>query len=331
MIQLPPVYRNEPSDVRIAEIPYHIADPELPRHWAQTGAGEGITVGIADTGVDATHPELEGKILDGETFVSRREGKGFEDGNDHGTHVAGIIAGKHVGVAPKAKLMIAKVLGDNGSGTNDGVARGINWLVDKGVDIINLSLGSPVDDAMTRNAVLAAKEAGVIVCIATGNERANHVGYPAQYGVGVGAVDRGLKLAWFSNRGKKVDIVGYGVDVYSSIPGGRYAKFSGTSMATPFITGIAANRLSDELKHIGEIITRHDQDLLKLETFVTDLGPTGFDTSYGRGFPDLNQAFYKRLRSSKPTKPNQLMVRVEDIAGGSRWAGMIGSEKVNDA
>lgn len=292
-VQLPPFFRGATVDKRASSLPYHLADIRMPKHWEHTGAGEGVVVGVADTGIDQDHPEIAGRIIDAQSFIP---GEGHQDGNDHGTHVATTIAGENVGVAPKSRLLIAKVLGNNGSGSNRGVAEGIRWLANAGANIINLSLGGPYDDPETRVAILEAIHMGVLCVAATGNERASHVGYPAVHCIGVGAVDRGLKLAYFSNRGKNVDIVGYGVDVYAGIPGGRYAEFSGTSMATPFFAGVVANRLSAEIKHQGEITTKNTDDLLKLETFVTDLGPGGRDTSFGRGFPDLDRALYKNLQ-----------------------------------
>lgn len=295
-VQLPPYYRESESDVRALALPYHLADREFPRHWLHTDGGRGILVGVADTGIDPHHQEIAGRVYASRSFV----GRSSFDGNDHGTHVATTIGGNAVGVAPSCELAIAKVLGDNGAGSNRGVAEGIDWLVAEGCHIINLSLGGPTDDRETREAILRAIAAGVLVIAATGNERASQVGYPARHCVAVGAVDRAMKLAYFSNRGKDVDLVGYGVNVYAGIPRNRYAEFSGTSMATPFIAGCAANRLSAELKHLGKIVTKSADDLLKLETLVTDLGEAGRDTSYGRGFPDLGRALYEQLEPPAP-------------------------------
>ena len=303
-LHLPPVYRGQHVyDTKAESLPWHIADVKLQGHWEHTGAGEGIKVGVADTGIDEDHPDIVDRIEQAASFVGSRWRKpNYYDGNDHGTHVATTIAG----MAPKCKFAIAKVLSDNGAGSNAGVAEGIRWLAEQGCHIINLSLGGPYDDPATRDAVIYAKVHGCLVIIATGNESANAVGFPAQHGVGVGAVDRGRKLAWFSNRGKHVDIVGYGVDILAGVPGGRYQEMSGTSMATPWVAGIAANRLSAEIKHLGEMHTNSDQRLLELETFVTDLGPEGRDTSYGRGFIDLHKALYQNLSADEPPPADHL-------------------------
>ena len=308
-VQIPPYFRESESfDVRSLETPYHIADIQMPKHWATTGAGEGIKVGVCDTGVDSRHPEFEDRI-DATYFFT---GRSADDQNDHGTHVSSTILGATVGVAPKARLVMAKVLGANGSGNSRDVGLGIDKLAEDGCHIISLSLGGSRDDPYSRDAVNAAIAAGIIVVAATGNEGASHVGYPARHCIGIGAVDRGLKLAYFSNRGKNVDLVGYGVNVYAGVPGGKYARFSGTSMATPFIAGLIANRLSAEKKHLGKIVTKSDEDMLKLETFVTDLGPEGRDTSYGRGFPDVNKAFYERLTPDGDTNapPSEVPISI---------------------
>ena len=331
-LHLPPVFRGqEIFDVKAQALPWHISDVRLQDYWEHTGGGEGVLVGVADTGIDEDHPDIAGRIDHKASFAHsrRRREPDFYDGNGHGTHVATTIAG----MAPKCRFAIAKVLSDNGSGSNDLVAEGIKWLTESGCRIINLSLGGPYDDPLTRDAVLYAKDRGSLVIIATGNEAAQAVGFPAQHGVGIGAVDRGRKLAWFSNRGKHVDLVGYGVDILAGVPGGKYQRMSGTSMATPWISGIAANRLSAELKHRGEIHTNSDERLLELETFVTDLGPEGRDTSYGRGMPDLHKVFYDNLSAEQPepTEDGTIAARVQEVGGLERtWIGNLQPERVSE-
>jgi len=322
IVQLPYVYREAPSDVRIKALPWHVADLDMPRHWKHTGAGKGTRWAIVDTGLDADHPEFKGKKIVGKNFVGRRT-ENWSDDNDHGSHVVGIGAGLNVGMAPACDdLIIAKVLRANGSGPNSAVSAGIKWAArqEPPPNVMNISLGGAIDDPETRDAVYFAKQRGCLVFIATGNEGASEVGYPAQHGVGIGAVDRARVLAYFSNKGKFCDAVGSGVNVYSSIPGGRYAEFSGTSMATPFICGIALNRLSAELKHTGRITTNTDEELLKLENFTNDLGEPGRDPSYGRGFPDCDRLFYEGLTTvTPPTDPNcELPPTITVLIGGKQ-------------
>ncbi len=324
-VQLPPYWREtEPTHIKALAPPWHVSDPGLPEHWKHTGGGEGILVGVCDTGIDVNHREIAGRVIGAESFV----GGSANDGNGHGTHVATTIGGVSVGVAPNCTLACAKVLADNGSGSSELVARGIDWLVSVGAKIINLSLGGQHDDPWTRRAVESAIDAGCLVFAATGNERARRVGFPAQHCVGVGAVDRKFYLADFSNRGKHVDVVGYGVDIFAGLPGDQYASWSGTSMATPFIAGVAANRLGAELKHLGEIRTKNTQDMLRLADYVRDLGSDGVDTSYGRGFPLMETLFYEQLLPAQPpaTAPDSkgmLVARIENPATGQRWNGLV--------
>jgi len=154
-MQLPPVFRGPRVDdsSRAQTTPYHISDIGLVDWWKVTKGGMGITVGVADTGIDSSHQEFQNKEIRGESFIGRRSGD-FNDSNGHGTHVASTICGRSVGVAPNADLVVAKVLGSNGLGRSEGVAEGIDYLRESGCRIVNLSLGGPYDDEKTRDSVL---------------------------------------------------------------------------------------------------------------------------------------------------------------------------------
>jgi len=322
-VYLPPVFRGpEIFEVKAESMPWHITDVRLQEYWENTGGGEGVLVGVADTGCDVAHPDILGRVKWEESFVRRNWLGGTEnteDGNGHGTHVATTIAA----MAPNCDFAIAKVLGANGGGTNQGVMEGIRALVNEGCNIINLSLGGPSDDPQTREAVLYAKSKNCPVFIATGNEGASAVGFPAQHGVGIGAIGRDRKLAYFSNRGKHVDLVGYGVGILAGVPGGLYQEMSGTSMATPWNVGIAANRLSAELKHWGEIYTNSDERMLELETFTVDLGPEGKDTSYGRGMIDLEKCL-KIQPEPDSVESEECLPHVSVVIGERHWSGILG-------
>ncbi|MFQ3616903.1 MAG: S8 family peptidase [Cyanobacteriota bacterium] len=243
-----------------------------PEVWAQGYTGRGVVVAVVDTGVDYTHSDLDANIWrntreipgngiddDGNGFVDDVRGWNFVNGNNnpmdrngHGTHVAGTIAAENdgtgiTGVAYNAQIMPVKVLGDDGSGTNLGVARGIRYAADNGADVINLSLGGGYSSDV-ESAIAHAVSRGAIVVMAAGNEGALRPSNPAslaiQYGLSVGAIDRNGNLATFSNRAgtdsRMQHIVAPGVNILSTMPGGRYQSLNGTSMATPHVAGVAA-------------------------------------------------------------------------------------------
>lgn len=238
----------------------------VPRVWAEGGyRGQGIKIGIVDTGIDPDHPDFEGRIAAGKGFT----GASYVDDNGHGTHVAGIAAGsgaagggRYTGIAPEASLYIAKVLLADGSGMMSDVMAGIEWAVEQGVHVIGLSLGGPAPcdgtDALSETCD-AAVEAGVVVCAAAGNQGpgALTVGSPgcARRVITVGASTDNDTVASFSSRGPtgddriKPDIVFPGVNIISCRAKGTsmanviddyYTEASGTSMATPHAVGAAA-------------------------------------------------------------------------------------------
>ena len=237
----------------------------MPAVWAAGYRGTGIKVAIVDTGIDRAHPDFSGRIVAGASYVDGD----FQDDNGHGTHVASTVAGtgvaqarRYAGVAPEASLYVARVLDGSGSGAMSGVMAGVEWAVDQGVHVINLSLGgsgsSDGQDAlsMTCNAAVAR---GIVVCAAAGNAGpgARTIGSPGAAAdvITVGASDRSDRVASFSSRGPtadgriKPDICFPGTDIVAARASGtsmgspvdaQYTSASGTSMATPHAAGLVA-------------------------------------------------------------------------------------------
>lgn len=207
-------------------------------------AGEGVTAFIIDTGVRITHKDFGDRASHGFDAIDGDDSA--DDGQGHGTHVAGTVAGTDHGVAKKAKVVAVRVLDDQGSGTTEQVVAGIDFVTEnaKGPSVANMSLGGPKDEALDA-AVQKSIDAGVTYGIAAGNEGADADGSsPARVkdAITVAASDDKDAQAEFSNFGKLVDIYAPGVDIVSSSNGSDDATetLSGTSMAAPHVTGAAA-------------------------------------------------------------------------------------------
>ncbi len=247
----------------------------VPPIWEAGFMGEGVTIAVIDTGIDPEHPDFKGRIADTIDFT----GQGPEDNNGHGTHVASIAAGsgaasegKYRGVAPAATILAAKALRGDGTGRQSDIMAGIEWAVQKGAQVINLSLGGPPEpcdgtDALSELAN-AAVRAGVVVCVAAGNSGPSPetIGSPgcARLVITVGATISDPEvpfdeIAPFSSRGptadgrRKPDLVLPGVGITAARAAGTmlgemvnsyYTTLQGTSMATPHASGIAALLLS---------------------------------------------------------------------------------------
>jgi subtilisin family serine protease len=295
--RLPP-YRVEATfaPLALAEIiDWGLALLNVPDHWKRT-QGAGVRVGILDTGIDESHQDLAAAIDEVRDFTRSRHGPADRSG--HGTHVAGIVAARQngggvIGVAPQARLLIAKVLGDDGVGSSAAVAAGLDWACDNGADVISMSLGSPQPDMQLRTAIERAAAKGVFLITAAGNAgRSNSVNYPARWRetVAVAAVDRNGRLSRFSSRGPQVDIAAPGQDVLSTYHDGGYARLSGTSMAAPFVSGVAALLVSlHRDAQLARTPLRTIADLREhLRRTARDAGPTGHDPGYGWGLINPN-------------------------------------------
>ena len=261
--------------------------------WRQT-EGEGIKVAILDTGIDDRHPDLQSAIHDVKDFTNSPVGAFDRFG--HGTHVAGIVAARAngfgvIGVAPQCKLMIGKVLADDGTGSAELVAKGMTWAVENGADIISLSLGSPYPNEMLHDALIYAVSRSKIVVAAAGNYGAGYyidtINYPARYEecISVGYIDRNNVRSEYASAGSRIDIMAPGEEVYSTYPMGLYAKLTGTSMATPFVAGVCALCLSKHRSEIGGGTPCTNQFEMRdhLRKTATDLGDPGQDWFYGYG------------------------------------------------
>ncbi|WP_392750504.1 S8 family serine peptidase [Streptomyces sp. LN590] len=207
-------------------------------------AGEGVTAYVIDTGIRVTHKEFEGRATSGFDAVDNDDSA--DDGNGHGTHVAGTIAGATFGVAKKAKIVAVRVLDDSGSGTTEQVVAGIDWVTahHEGPSVANMSLGGSADPALDA-AVQKAVASGVTFAVAAGNESADaSEGSPARVPEAITVASSTVddEQSSFSNYGSVVDIYAPGSDITSSWNDSDDATntISGTSMATPHVVGAAA-------------------------------------------------------------------------------------------
>ncbi|WP_217234803.1 S8 family peptidase [Streptomyces sp. AC555_RSS877] len=232
-----------------------IDQPNLPLDRGYTSpdsAGAGVTVYVIDTGIRIGHRDFGGRASHGWDFVGRDKSAG--DGNGHGTHVAGTVAGAKHGVAKKARVVAVRVLDNAGAGTTAQVIAGIDWVTRNAVKpaVANLSLGGPYNaqlEAAVRNSIAS----GVTYTVAAGNDgRPASLYSPAgvRQAITVGATDRKDARASFSNHGSALDVFAPGVSITSAAIASNTATAtaSGTSMASPHAAGAAALYLSDHRK-----------------------------------------------------------------------------------
>ncbi|MFF4807835.1 S8 family serine peptidase [Micromonospora chersina] len=234
-----------------------------PAAWAAGRDGAGVKVAVLDTGFDTDHPDLAGRVSASATFVP---GETVEDGNGHGTHVASTVggsgaasAGREQGVAPKADLVVGKILADEGYGADSWVIAGMEWAAAQGARVVSMSIGGDQStdgtDPLSTAVNQLTAQTGALFVVAAGNAGAEGViSSPgaADAALTVAAVDSGDRLADFSSRGPrfgdyalKPDIAAPGVDILAAKAGGTaadgwYQSMSGTSMATPHVAGAAA-------------------------------------------------------------------------------------------
>lgn len=288
--------------------------------WDIVSESDGPLVAILDTGVDASHPNLAGRVLPGYDFINRTGDT--SDDNGHGTHIAGIVAAAVdgsapvAGVAPRSRILPAKVLDSEGNGSVSLLASAIVWATDQGSRIINLSLGTANASATLQDAISYAHSKGAVIVAAAGN---NYLGnnlpvYPAAYPevIAVAATTDTDGHASYSSSGVYVDLAAPGGDpsghndgqpghwimsTYSSGGDATYARLAGTSQASAHVAGVAALLLS-----VNPGLRNLEVRSL-LERTATDLGTPGRDELYGYGRVDAGTSVEAARAEVKPSPP----------------------------
>ncbi|PEZ06121.1 peptidase S8 [Priestia megaterium] len=234
-----------------------------PLFWELGYKGQETVVAIIDTGCDITHEELKDNIIGVFNFTSddNCDANIVNDYTGHGTHVAGIIGARNkkrlIGIAPKTKLLILKAIGSKNISTSENLINAIEYAISwKGpngekVDIINMSLGTKENNEKLREVIDEAIDNNIFITVASGNsgdgqESTDEILYPGYYKevIQIGSVGISLKPTFFSNTNQNIDFLSLGENVYSTYPEDQYKSFSGTSMATPQITGVISLILS---------------------------------------------------------------------------------------
>ena len=315
MVVLTIMFLTWNSNIMLSKASVLPNDPYLSDQWgwfqinadgayASDTRGKGVIVAVLDTGVDTNHPDLKENIIEGWNFVDDNDNVTDLDG--HGTHVAGIIAAVAnngvgiAGIAPEVKIMPLKVLQASGGLWGD-IDSAILYAKKNGANIISMSLGgslSPKFALPTSTIITLAYYSNITLIAAAGNENTGSQRYPAAYEhvIAVSAVNNDLERAEFSNYGGHITFSAPGVNIISTMPtypcyittelevSQNYASLNGTSMACPFVTGVAALLLS---KYPG-LTPQMIEDTLAIQAI--DLGEEGWDPEFGYGVPDANEA-----------------------------------------
>ncbi|MFD0692799.1 S8 family peptidase [Paenibacillus sp. GCM10027628] len=301
-----PISQNfTPNDNLYGKYQWNLPLIETVQGWQVNRGASDVVVGVVDTGVDLAHPDLQGQLLPGYNVISGDDKP--QDDVGHGTHVAGVISAlvnNNLGVAGMTwynKVLPVKVLDQTGAGSTYSVAQGIIWATDHGAKVINLSLGNYADSSFLHDAIKYAYNKDVAIIAASGNDNTERPGYPAAYPevFAVAATDSENKKAPFSNYGDYIAVAAPGVSIASTYPNNQYAALSGTSMASPHVTALAAliRSTNPALKNteVYDIMRQSAQDL----------GDPGRDKYFGFGLIDVVKAVQKaqQTKASSTAQP----------------------------
>lgn len=226
--------------------PWGISRIYAPQTWSNSTSAN-VKIGIIDSGISTSHPDLI--VAGGVNTINSQ--KGYNDDNGHGSHVAGIVAAQNNGIGVigggyNASIYAVKVLGANGSGYLSDVIEGIQWCINNGIRLANMSLGTSSNNQSLYDAIKSATQNGLIIVAAAGNTNGGSVLYPAAYPevIAVSASTKTDGLASFSSVGSEIDVIAPGSEILSTYKGSGYATLNGTSMAAPHVTAACGLKLA---------------------------------------------------------------------------------------
>jgi type VII secretion-associated serine protease mycosin len=299
-----------PDDPLYQQFQWNLRKVQAEQAWDISTGSPDVIVAVLDTGIDASHPDLAGKLVPGYDFLN--DDAIPEDNSGHGTHNSGIIGAATsnavgvAGVAWNCRIMPVKVLNSNGTGPESVIARGIMFAADQGAQIINMSFGSPTSSRVLSDAVRYAYNKGALLVAGAGNtaKTNNSMVYPAAFDqvLAVAATDENDEVGDFSQHHPYVGISAPGVRIVSSYWRGAttsgYQSASGTSAAAPHVSGVAAL-----IKSVNPALTNSQVRQILMDT-ADDLGAPGRDEHYGAGRLNAYKALLvAKLTTAAPTSP----------------------------
>ncbi|AFG36781.1 S8 family peptidase [Spirochaeta africana] len=284
---------------------YALAVADLFEAWPLSTGSEDVVVAVADTGIRGSHSDFaHERFVDGWNSIASAVIPAGDDADDqgHGTHVAGIIGADGAnsagiaGAAWNVTLMDIKVLGGDGSGTSAGIAEGVVQAVERGADIINMSLGGPMPNVLMAEAIAYAHQSDVLVVVSMGNNNDRRRQFPASYpGVmAVGATDGNEERSTFSSMGGHMWITAPGTRIFSTLRNGSHGYMSGTSMSAPLVAGVAAL-----VRSVNPELTA-PQVMEVMRDTALDYGTAGFNEEFGYGMVQAAAAVQTALDLADP-------------------------------
>ena len=300
---------------------WHLARIAAPAAWDVALGAAGIVVGVVDSGVDGTHPELASRMEPGYNLYSGNADS--SDVNGHGTWVAGTVAaaGDNAvgvsGVAWQSKIMPVRVSDAQGVAWTSAIANGITWAVDHGARVVNVSFGGVAASPTIANAAQYARSKGAVVVASAGNCSCVDATAENAYVLSVGATDQNDDLASFSSRGNYVDVSAPGVSILTTNRGGGYVYAQGTSFSSPIVAGVVALMMKTNP-------SLSPTDLVTLvKANADDRGTAGWDASFGYGRVNASRAVAAAVASVPPPDAAPPTVTVTAPTAGATLSGTV--------
>jgi subtilisin family serine protease len=302
---------------------WHLSKISAPEGWNINTGSNDVPIAIIDSGVDPMHPDLSSKLLQGYNFLG--DNTDTHDVLGHGTAVAGSAAAltnNYTGIAGVAwnnPIMPLVVLNSGNYATYSDIASAITYAADKGIKVINISIGGSSSSSTLQNAVNYAWNKGVVIVASAMNNSSSTPYYPAACNdvVAVSATTKDDTLASFSSYGNWVDISAPGVSILTTNNGGSYGSWSGTSFSSPISAGLAALIMSAN----PSLTNQQAVDIIKNN--VDDLGASGFDPSYGWGRINVYRSLLGAVNSAPQPDITPPVTSITYPADGSTISGSI--------